>query len=81
MTPNPLLFYKNNRLDKNSYDNALRQHKIKYTIIFTTGSVVIGVGLALEILGIHHRVIYLNKAKNTTLGFANNGLGLLLTIK
>ncbi|MFN8237382.1 MAG: hypothetical protein U0T77_04365 [Chitinophagales bacterium] len=74
--PSPATYVdKNGNLNTKSYNAALHNHKVIYIAMICSGSAIIGVGFALEILGIHHRSIYLDSSKNVSLGFANDGLG------
>lgn len=66
-------------LNSSTYNAALKDYRAKKIITFTIGGISMGVGLALEILGIHNKKIYLDKNKSISLGMSNQGIGTLIT--
>jgi hypothetical protein len=73
--PNPLDYYSNGKLNTSSLEKALKTYRSRYITFITFGSVLAGVGFALDILGIHNKSVYINKNKNISLGMSNEGIG------
>jgi hypothetical protein len=68
-------------LDVDRYNSAIKNYRMGYILMFSSGAVLMGAGCVLEILGIHRKSVYLNKYKNVSLGLTNDGIGVSFCIK
>jgi hypothetical protein len=75
--PNALRFLNSNgTLNEKSFNSALNDYRKKKIIIFTTSSFIVGTGIVLEILGVHNRLVYINKKKDISISMSNEGIGM-----
>ena len=74
--PNISDYTKSHVVNINSYNSALKNYKTNRIIIYSIGSVCAGVGLVLDILGAHNKVLYENAKKGLALKLSENNYGL-----
>jgi len=74
-------YIKNNTVNTSKFNSDVKQYKKNYLLLFSSGAVLSGIGVVLDILGLYDKTVYNNKANTVSLGLAKENIGISLCFK